>query len=218
MERKIRVLVADDHDIVRMGIRALFVDAGDVEIVGEAGDGRDALVAAERLRPDVILMDLLMPRMDGIEAIRKIRERQPDARIIILTSADFDAMILAALRAGALSFVDKASARSELLEAVRLASRGEPWIPPSFAQQMLGLDLDIGGRGAIDELTEREIEILRQVATGRTNRQIAAAVQIAEGTVRTHVSHILGKLGLANRVEATIYALRERLVSLDVVA
>jgi NarL family two-component system response regulator LiaR len=217
MESKIRVLIADDHDIVRMGIQALFIDAGDVEIAGEAGDGRDAVAAAERLRPDVILMDLLMPRMDGVEAIRKIRERQPDARIIILTGANVDAMILAALRAGALSLVDKASARRELLEAVRLASRGEPWIPASLAHQLLGLGPHVAVEGAIEGLTEREVEILRQVATGRTNRQIADAVHVSEGTVRTHVSHILGKLGLANRVEAAIYALRERLVSLDAV-
>jgi len=217
MERKIRVLIADDHDIVRMGIQALFVDAGDVEIAGEAGDGRDAVAAAERLRPDVILMDLLMPRMDGVEAIREIRERQPDTRIIILTGAHVDAMILAALRAGALSLVDKASARRELLEAVRLAARGEPWIPASLAHQLLGLGPHVAVEGAIECLTEREIEILRQVATGRTNRQIADVVHVSEGTVRTHVSHILGKLGVANRVEAAFYALRERLVSLDAV-
>ncbi len=217
MERKIRVLVADDHAIVRTGIRALVVDADDVEVVGEAGDGREAVAAAERLRPDVILMDLLMPEMDGVEAIRAILERQGGARIVILTGSAVDAMILAALRAGALSFVDKASASDELLETVRLAARGEPRIPPALTRQLLGLpDLVPGPRAATAEaLTGREVEVLRQVATGRTNQQIADAIHISEGTVRTHVSHILAKLGLANRVEAALYALREGLAILN---
>ncbi len=216
MERKIRVLVADDHAIVRTGIRALVVDADDVEVVGEAGDGREAVAEAGRLRPDVILMDLLMPEMDGVEAIRAIVERHPEARIVILTGSAVDAMILAALRAGALSFVDKASASDELLQAMRLAARGEPWIPPALTRQLLGLpELAPSPAATADTLTAREIEILRQVATGRTNQQIADAIHISEGTVRTHVSHILAKLGLANRVEAVLYALREGLASLD---
>jgi DNA-binding NarL/FixJ family response regulator len=216
MERNIRVLIADDHDVVRMGIQALLVDAGDVEIVGEAGDGHEAVAAAERLRPDVILMDLLMPRMDGVDAIRTILERQPGARIIILTGSSVDSMILAALRAGALSFVDKAAVRRELLQAVRLAARGEPWIPPSLSHHLLGLGQHVAApTAAVDGLTDREIEILRQVATGRTNRQIADELHLSEGTVRTHMTRILAKLGLSNRVEAAIYALREGVASLE---
>jgi NarL family two-component system response regulator LiaR len=211
-----RVLVVDDHAIVRKGIRALLAEVEDIEVVGEATDGREAVEQAEALNPDVILMDLVMPRVDGIEAIRQIAAREPGLRILVLTSFAADDKVLPAIKAGALGYILKDSEPSELVQAIQQVHRGEPSLQPSIAQKLLKeLRRPSAGPPTPDPLTAREVEVLRLVAKGLSNPEIARRLVVTEATVRTHVSNILGKLHLANRVQATLYALREGIASLD---
>jgi len=212
----IRVLIVDDHAIVRKGLRALLTEIDDMEIVGEAGDGQQALDLAETTQPDVILMDIVMPNMDGIEATRQITVRQPEVRILALTSFAADDKLFPAIKAGALGYLLKDSDPEELVQAIRQVHRGEPSLHPSIARKVL---YELGRPSpqpqTPDPLTERELEVLRFVAKGLSNQEIAGELTIAEVTVRTHVSNILSKLHLANRVQATLYALREGLTSLE---
>jgi NarL family two-component system response regulator LiaR len=211
----IRVLVADDHAIVRKGICALLSTEPGVEVVGEAANGHEVLAGAEQLRPDVILMDLVMPGMDGLEATRRITHAQPAVRVLVLTSFDGDDKVFPAVRAGALGYLLKDSGPEELVEAIRQVHRGESSLHPTIAHRLLReLSPPLDRAGGEPPLTEREIEVLQLVAQGQTNRQIAADLSISEATVRTHMSKILGKLNLCSRTQAALYALREGIASL----
>jgi NarL family two-component system response regulator LiaR len=212
----IRVLVVDDHTIVRKGTRALLAQVEGIEVVGEAADGREAVDRAETLRPDVILMDLVMPVMDGIEATRQITSSQPDTRILALTSFAADDKLFPAIKAGALGYLLKHVDPEELVDAIRRVYHGEPSMHPSIARKVLHeLRRPSEKTPTPDPLTERETEVLHSVAQGLSNQEIADQLSIAEVTVRTHVSNILSKLHLANRVQAALYALREGFAELD---
>jgi len=216
MTSAIRVLVADDHAIVRKGIRALLATEPDIEVVGEVENGQEAVAEADRLRPDVILMDLVMPEMDGIEAIRRITAHQSEARILVLTSFAADDKVFPAIKAGALGYLLKDSSPGELVQAIHQVYRGESSLHPTIARKLLQELSRPSERPPTPEpLTEREVEVLRLVARGQSNREIADQLVISEATVRTHVSNILGKLHLASRTQAALYALREGLASLD---
>jgi len=216
MTNAIRILVSDDHAIVRKGIRAMLEIVPDIEVVGEAANGREAVTEVERLHPDVILMDLVMPEMDGIEAIRRIQDRQPEARILVLTTFAGEDKIFPAVKAGALGYHLKDSDPEELVQAIRQVYRGESSLHPIIARKVLQeLSSPSERLPTPDPLTQREVEVLRLVAQGQDNREIAEKLVISEATVRTHVSNILAKLHLASRTQAALYALREGLASLD---
>ena len=210
------MLVVDDHSIVRKGIRALLAEIEDIEVVGEAGDGQEAMAQAEALSPDVVLMDLVMPGVDGIQATRQITDQEPHPRILVLTSFASDDKVFPAIKAGALGYLLKDSEPTDLVEAIRQVHRGEPSLQPSIAQKVLQeLKDPYALRPTPDPLTGREMEVLRLVSKGLTNPEIARRLVVTEATVRTHVSNILGKLHLANRVQATLYVLQEGITSLD---
>ena len=216
MTSPIRVLVVDDHLVVRTGIRALLALEPDIEVVGEARDGVEAVAEAIRLQPDVILMDLVMPDMDGIAAIEQILASQPTVRILVLTSFESDDKVFPAIRAGALGYTLKDFGPAELVRAIHRVYRGESSLHPAIALRVLQELAHPPQRPPTsDPLTEREVEVLRLVAHGESNQEIAAALGIGEGTVRVHVSNILSKLHLASRTQAALYALREGLASLD---
>jgi two-component system, NarL family, response regulator LiaR len=226
--RKIRVFVVDDHAIVRDGIQSLLATEPDIEWVGEAANGADAVSKVRILHPDVILMDLVMPEMDGIDAICQIMAFQPEARILVLTSFSVDDKVFPAIKAGALGYLLKDTGSEDLMRAIHQVSRGESSLHPKIARMLLqeiataqpSRNIESpqkfsGQSTVIDPLTERELEVLKLVAHGCTNREIADRLIVAEGTVRTHVSNILDKLHLASRTQATLYALREGLASLE---
>jgi two-component system, NarL family, response regulator LiaR len=216
MSPVIRVLIVDDHTIVRKGIRALLAEIEGFEVVGEAGDGQAAIAQAASLQPDVILMDLAMPKMDGIEAIRQIKLSQPESRILVMTSFATDDKVFPAIKAGALGYLLKESAPEELVQAIRQIHRGESSLHPAIARKVLQEITQPSARPPTpNPLTEREGEVLRLVAQGLSNQDIAEKLNISDPTVRTHVSNILGKLQLATRIQAALYALREGLVALD---
>jgi len=212
----IHVFVADDHVIVRRGIRAVLGIVPDIEVVGEAENGRDAVYRVEQLQPDVILMDLVMPEMDGIEATRRIRESQPEARILVLTTFAGEDKIFPAIKAGALGYHLKDSRPEELAQAIRQVYRGEASLHPVIARKVLDeLSRPSDRPPTPDPLTQREVEVLRLVAQGLENPAIAEKLVITEATVRTHVSNITSKLHVASRTQAALYALREGIASLD---
>ncbi len=213
----IRVLIVDDHAIVRKGIRALLSESGGFEIVAEVADGQEAVLVAEQTQPDVILMDLLMPGMDGIEATRRITSRQPGARILVLTSFAADNKLFPAIKAGALGYLLKDSSPEELVRAIRQVHRGEPALHPTIARKLLqeiARPADL--QPTPEALTARELTVLQLIAQGLGNQEIADELEVSEPTVRAHVSRILGKLHLANRTQAALYAVREGLTSEDV--
>ena len=212
----IRVFVAEDHTVVRKGICALLTLEPGIEVVGEAANGREAVSRIERLHPDVVVMDLVMPEMDGIEAIRQIMARHPQARILVLTSFATDDKVFPAIKAGALGYLLKDSEPRDVVEAIRQVHRGESSLHPRIARKLMReLSRPAEQPPTADPLTEREMEILRLVAQGKSNREIADDLTVTEGTVRVHVSNILGKLHLASRTQATLYALREGLATLN---
>lgn len=212
MTEAIRVLIVDDHMVVRAGIRTLLAPEPDIVVVGEACDGLEAVEEAQRLEPDVILMDLMMPAMDGITAIERILARQPAARILVLTSSEADDKVFPAIRAGALGYTLKDFGPAELVRAIGRVYRGESSLHPAIARKVLHELANPAQRPQTAELlTEREVEVLRLVAYGQSNQQIAAALGIGAATVSKHMSHILGKLQLASRTQAALYALREGL-------
>jgi NarL family two-component system response regulator LiaR len=212
----IRVFVAEDHAVVRKGICALLTLESDIEVVGEAGNGREAVRGVESAQPDVILMDLVMPEMDGIEAIQQVMARLPKARILVLTSFATDDKVFPAIKAGAMGYLLKDSEPSDVVDAIRQVYRGEPSLHPRIARKLMEeLSRPPEQPQTPDPLTDREMEVLRLVAQGKSNRDIAQELVLTEGTVRVHVSSILGKLHLASRTQATLYALREGLASLD---
>ena len=215
MTDRIRVLVVDDHLVVRKGIRALLATQTDIVVTGEAHHGAEAVAEAARLHPDVILMDLVMPQMDGIAAIQHILANQPKARILVLTSFAADDKVFPAIRAGALGYILKDTGSIELVSAIRQVFRGESSLHPTIARKVLQELAHPPERPPTpDPLSEREVEVLRLVAQGETNPEIAETLRISEATVRKHVSSILSKLQLASRTQAALYALREGLTSL----
>ena len=214
--KAIRVLIVDDHQIVRKGLRALLETEPDLDVVGEAADGQEAVEQAVRLQPDVILMDLVMPGLDGVEATRQIMSHRPEAHILVLTSYGSDNKIFPAIKAGALGFLLKDTRPQELVAAIHQAAAGLSALDPVVARRLLReFSHDDGDRAPSEPLTEREIEVLRLVARGLSNERIGEQLFISEATVRTHVSNILTKLNLTNRTQAALYALRVGLASLD---
>ena len=212
----IRVLLVDDHVIVRRGIRALLETEPGMEVAGEAQNGVEALDQIKALQPDVILLDLLMPKMDGIVVTRRVIADNPRARILVLTSFAADDKVFPAIKAGALGYLLKDTDADELVRAIRQVYRAEPSLSPSIARKVLQeLSRPMDRPPTEDPLTPREVEGLKVVARGFSNHQIAQELVISEATVRTHVSNILSKLRLASRTQAALYALREGLASLD---
>ncbi len=207
----IRVLIADDHDLVGRGISAMLGETEDIDVVGLVADGQAAVEAAAELKPDVILMDLLMPVMSGVDAIRAILESASPARILAFSGVGDEARTVAAIRAGALGFISKDTAWTEVVDAIRRAARGETVLSPELASR-LAERLDASP--APEALTAREVEVLLWVARGYSNQRIAERIHITGGTVRVHVSHILAKLRVTNRIEAALWALRQGLASL----
>jgi len=216
----IRVLLADDHAVVRQGLRTFLDLQDDIEVVAEAGDGEAALDAAQRTDPDVILLDLVMPKLDGVGALKRLRERESRARIIVLTSFGDDDKLFAALRAGAAGYLLKDVQPPDLARAIRTVHAGEALLAPAVATMLVeqlaaedGTDRTPGRR---DEdrvhLTPRELEVLAELARGRANKAIAFELGVAERTVKTHVSNILGKLGFTDRTQAAVYAVEHGLV------
>ncbi len=212
----IRILITDDHSVVREGLRALIDTEPGMELVGEAADGAEAVAKARSLHPDVILLDLVMPRMGGLEAIEEIKQDDPEARILVLTSFDEDEKVFQAIKSGALGYLLKDASPHELLRAIREVYRGEPSMQASIAHKVMRELHRTSNLPPTEEpLTSREVEVLQLVAQGLSNQEIADRLVISERTVRTHVSNILSKLYLANRTQAALYALREGLASLD---
>lgn len=210
----IRVLIIDDHEVVRQGLRYMLEQRPEFEVVGEGSDGEEAIALVTDLLPDVVLLDLLMPRVDGITAVREIKRLAPTTQIIILTSYYEDEQIFNAIKAGALSYLLKESSTLELLEAIRAATRGESKLHPRVASRLLR-EMRKLGQSPLKDLTPREMEVLTRIARGRSNAEIAAELVISEPTVRMHVSNILSKLHLADRTQAAIYALQQRVVPLS---
>jgi len=209
---KIRILLVDDQSLFREGLRTLLSVQPDFEVLGEAGDGEEALRLARTLRPDVVLMDLRMPVLDGVAATRRLCATQPGCRVIVLTTFDDDEYIFEGLRAGALGYLLKDVASDVLFEAVRAAARGESVLQPSVATKVVAQFARLADRAPrpseslVEPLSERELDVLRHIAEGETNREIAAALYIAKGTVKNHVTNILGKLGVRDRTQAALKA------------
>ena len=209
----IRVLIADDHAVVREGLRAFLALQDDVEVVAEAADGEEAVSAVERLTPDVALVDLVMPRVDGIEAIRRMRALKPETRVIVLTSFVDEDKMLPAVRAGASGYLLKDVQPQELVGAIRTVHGGGTLLHPAVVEELVReVSRDDARHSADNPLTEREREVLALIARGRANKAIAFELGVAEKTVKTHVSNILAKLNLTDRTQAALYAVREGLV------
>ena len=215
MSEVIRVYLADDHPIVRRGIKQLLSTEAGIEVVGEGTNGREAVADVDGLKPDIVLMDLVMPVMDGIEATRQIKASNPSIQILVLTSFATDDKIFPAIKAGALGYLIKDTGPDELLQAIRQLHKGQPTLHPSIAQKLLK-ELSLASEPAQQPvpLTEREAEVLKLIAHGLSNQEIAETLVVSAATVYTHVSKILEKLHLASRTQAALYALREGLASL----
>jgi DNA-binding NarL/FixJ family response regulator len=211
------VLIVDDHAVFRRGLELVLAEEPDLEIVGEAGDGLEAIERAADLLPDVVLMDVRMPVVGGIEAARRIKNARPGTKVVMLTGSQNEEDLFAAVRVGATGYLLKEVATEEVAGAVRAVARGEALISPPMATKLLG-EFNVLSRrvdsqlGAVPRLTEREIEVLRLVAKGMSNKEIATELVIAENTVKNHVRNILDKLQLRSRMEAALYAVREKLV------
>ncbi|MBX3002207.1 MAG: response regulator transcription factor [Caldilineaceae bacterium] len=213
MSEPIRILIVDDHDIVRLGLSALIATEPTMLLAGEAEDGMEAVLKARALRPDVILMDLAMPRKDGIEAIHEIKNDHPDARILVITSFAEDEKVFPAIKAGAQGYLLKDSSPQELLQAIYDVHNGESSLDPAIARKLLReLNRPVAPAISEEALTEREIEVIKLLAQGLANGEIARQLVITERTVRSHVGSILSKLHLANRTQAALYALRQGLI------
>ncbi len=211
------LVIVDDHELVRHGVRAFLDAQPDLTVVGEAASGKEALALAEELVPDVVLMDLLMPDMDGIETTRRLKTVSPRSQVVVLTSHHDDGHVFPALRAGAISYVLKSIGPAELAATVRRAARGEPTLHPRVALRLMR---DVRGDDehrpdAFTELTPREMEVLKLIAEGLANADIAARLSVAEKTVKGHVSNVLSKLHLADRTQAAVFAWREGVVRRD---
>lgn len=213
MTEKISIFIADDHGIVRQGLRDYIALQEDMEVVGDAANGEQAVIRIQDHTPDVVLMDLVMPGMDGIEATRRVREMSPATRVIILTSFAEEEQVFEAIKAGASGYLMKDVKPEELAKAIRGVQAGEPMLHPEIARLMMReLQRDNEQPRLHDQLTEREMEVLRCIARGMSNKEIAAELVISEKTVKTHVSNVLQKLHLADRTQAAIYAMQRKLV------
>jgi len=210
-----KILVVDDHAIMREGIHLLLDLQGDIEIVGEASDGREAIEKVQELRPDVIIMDIAMPGMDGLEAIRRIKKKGQKVRVLVLTQHDDREYVLSAIKAGSSGYVTKSALGSELVSAIRTVYKGETFLYPSAATALVGGYLRQSEDEPYDHLTNREREILKLVAEGHTARQIAELLFISEKTVAGHRMKLMGKLDLHNRTELIKYAIRKGLASVN---
>ncbi len=214
-EDRIRILIADDHPVVRDGLVAILSTQSEFEVVGQARDGREAVSRAVELRPDVVLLDLEMPEMDGVEALRELRAKCPQAQVIVFTAFDTDERIVGAVQAGAKGYLLKGAPRGELFQAIRVVSRGGSLLQPVVASKLLEhMSSRSESAGLTERLTAREMEVLRLLSDGQTNKEIARALFITERTVKFHVSSILGKLGAGNRTEAVRIAAQHGLVDL----
>jgi DNA-binding NarL/FixJ family response regulator len=217
----IRVVIVDDHALFRRGLNLILSAEPDIKIVGEAADGIEAVSRAEQLNPDVVLMDIRMPRSSGIEAARRIRERLPDSRVIMLTVSDADDDLYESVRAGASGYLLKEVAIEELADAVRAVARGQSLISPSMASKLfsefnaLSQQVAERSRSLSPRLTDRELQVLKLVAKGLSNKEIASELYIAENTAKNHVRNILEKLHLHSRMEAVVYAMREKLLDVE---
>jgi NarL family two-component system response regulator LiaR len=211
----IRVLIVDDHAVVRQGLRFLLEQQADIEIAGEAADGDEAVEAVRDQVPAVVLLDLLMPKSDGLTALREIKQVSPATQVVILTSLYDDAHLFDAIKAGAISYVHKTAGVDAVVGSVRAAARGESVLDPGVASKVLEEMRRSSAPNATDQLSKREIDVLTALARGRSNKEIAKDLSIGEETVKTHISNILSKLQLADRTQAAIYALQRRLVPLD---
>ena len=214
MMELISVLLVDDHSMVRQGVRAFLVTQADITVVGEAGSGEEAIKLAEQHVPDVVLMDLIMPNMDGVEATRRVKQVSPRSQVVVLTSYHEDEHIFPALKAGALSYILKDVSAEELASVVRKAASGEAILHPRVAARVIK---ELQGRRAeglnpFTELSERELEVLKLIADGMSNAEMAAKLFLSEKTIKGHVSNILSKLHLVDRTQAAVYAWREGIV------
>ncbi len=215
MARPIRVLIVDDHAVVRQGLKAFLRTQDDIEVVGEAADGEEAVRQAGELAPDVVLMDLVMPVRDGVEATKSILGENASTKVIVLTSFDEDERVVAAVRAGAAGYLLKDVAPGDLSDGIRAVFAGQGLLHPRVAGKLMReLAEPARPRALHDSLTRRERDVLQHLARGMSNKEIARELGVAEKTVKTHVSNILQKLGLADRTQAALYAVRERLVDL----
>lgn len=210
----IRILIADDHMVVRRGLCSLLIPRNGMQVIGEASDGVEAVELAHSLQPDVILMDILMPRLDGPEAIIEIKKENPDARVLVLTSFGEDARVSAAIRAGALGYLLKDTSPDELFHAIREVAQGNLSLPPQVAMKLMqDLQKPKADRLPPEKaLTERELDVLRGIAQGLSNQEIGRQLMISQATVRSHVSSLLSKLGLTNRTQAALYAVQAGLL------
>jgi len=208
---RIRLLIVDDHPVVRDGLRGMLESQPDFEVLGEASDGAAALRLVDRLEPDVILMDLRMPGMDGVTATCQVKSRRPGIQILVLTTYESDADILPAIEAGATGYLLKDTSREELYRAIRAAARGEPVLAPSVARRLIGhMRLPMG-----EKLSSRELEVLGLVAGGASNGDIAGRLHISQATVKSHLIHIFSKLGVSDRTAAVTVALQRGLIRLE---
>jgi DNA-binding NarL/FixJ family response regulator len=207
----IRLLIADDHPVVRDGLRGMVAAEQDLEVVGEAATGGEALALVPRVRPDVALVDLRMPELDGVATIRALRERHPDVRVLVLTTFDSDRDVVSAIEAGATGYLLKDAPRAELFRAIGAAARGEAVLAPAAATRLVGQLR----QPATPPLTARELQVLRLIAKGATNREVATRLQVSEATVKTHLVHAFGKLGVSDRTAAVAVALERGLLGGD---
>lgn len=209
-EERARLLIVDDHPVVRAGLRGMLSGQPDFEVVGEAADGAEAVDLTRRVRPDVVLMDLRMPKMDGVTAIEQIKAKHPDTQILVLTTYDSDSDILPAIESGATGYLLKDAPREELFEAIRAAAQGKPLLTSAIAARLMERM-----RGpAVEALSSREIEVLQLVAKGASNKEIGAQLYITEATVKSHLLRIFGKLGVADRTAAVTRALEQGILRL----
>jgi len=212
----IGVLIVDDHQVVRQGLRFLLEQEDGIQVVGECADGPSAVQAARTLRPTVVLLDLFLPGQDGLSVLAQIKQDRPATEVLMLTSSQDDQHLLAAIRAGALAYLPKTAGVDQVVASVRAAARGDSVLEPRIAARLVReVRQATLRRRPLDQLSPREQEVLAGLARGRTNRQIARALQISEETVKAHVSSILAKLQLADRTQAAIFGLQQRLVPLD---
>ncbi len=212
----ITVLLIDDHRVVRQGLRDFLELQPDIEVVGEASSGEEGVQLARELLPDVVLMDLVMPGIDGVETTRRVKSASPSSRVIVLTSFADDDKVFPAIKAGAISYLLKDISPEELAHAIRAAQRNEAVLHPEVAAKLMQeFSAPRPGEAPVDQLTPREMEVLRLIARGKSNKEIADTLIVSEKTIKTHVSNILSKLHLADRTQAAIYALRQRLVPME---